>query len=319
MRVLHVIPSVGPARGGPSHAVRMMASACSRAGVSVDVATTNDNDHELLDVPLATPVEEGGARYHYFARDLHAYTVSRRLARWLAKSVASYDVVHIHALFSFSSTGAARAAQRSRVPYILRPLGTLAPYGMKQHALLKRISWRLVERAMIANAAAVHFTSTAERDEALRLTEFQAEVVPLGIDINVYSTMHVQTDRLNVLFLARIHPKKQIEILLRAVAAVAEAHLVVAGAGDAAYVSELKQMAAGLGIAERVQWAGHLDGEAKARAFAEAAVFALPSINENFGIAVVEALASGLPVIVSKGVAIHNEIEAAGAGLIADD
>src|SRR5688500_11797443 len=158
MRVLHVIPSVGPARGGPSHAVRMMASACARAGVSVDVATTTDNDHELLDVQLGTPVEEGGARYYYFARELHAYTVSRSPARGLGKSAASYYVVHIHALFAFSSTVAARAAQRSRVPFILRPLGTLAPYGMKQHPLLKRISWRLVERSMIANAAAVHFT-----------------------------------------------------------------------------------------------------------------------------------------------------------------
>jgi glycosyltransferase involved in cell wall biosynthesis len=319
MRVLHVIPSVGPARGGPSHAVRSMASACARAGVSVDVATTNDNDRELLDVPVGTPVDEGGARYHYFERDLYPYTVSRGLARWLGKSVASYDVVHIHALFSFSSTIAARAARRSRVPYIVRPLGTLARYGMAQHPLLKKVSWRLVERAMIANAAAVHFTSTAERDEAMRLAELSAEVVPLGIDIDAYSTERAATDRLNVLFLARIHPKKQLDVLLRAVAAVPEMQLIVAGSGDAGYVEGLKRLAAHLGIADRVQWAGHLEGEPKKRAFAEAGIYVLPSLNENFGIAVVEAMASALPVVVSTGVAIHKEIEAAGAGIVADD
>jgi glycosyltransferase involved in cell wall biosynthesis len=319
MRVLHVIPSIGPARGGPSHAVRMMASACARAGVTVDVATTNDNERELLDVPLGSPVVENGVRYHYFERDFYPYTVSRSLARWLGRSVASYDVVHIHALFSFSSTAAARAARRIRVPYILRPLGTLAPYGMEQHRLLKRVSWRLVERAMIANAAALHLTSTAERDEALRLAEFTPEVIPLGIDTHACSTVRVATDRLNVLFLARIHPKKQLDVLLRAVAIVPDARLVIAGTGDAGYVAGLKQTAADLGIADRVEWAGHLDGDAKTRAFAEAGVFALPSINENFGIAVVEALASGLPVIVSRGVAIHKEVEAAGAGIVADD
>ena len=319
MRVLHVIPSVGPARGGPSHAVRMMASACARAGLYVDVATTNDNEREVLDVPLGTPVVEDGVRYHYFARDLYPYTVSRGLARWLGRSVPGYDVVHIHALFSFSSTAAARAARRSLVPYILRPLGTLAPYGMEQHRLLKRISWRLVERSMIANAAALHLTSTAERDEALRLAEFTPEVIPLGIDINACSTVRVGADRLNVLFLARIHPKKQLDVLLRAVAIVPEARLVVAGSGDAGYVTGMKQMAARLGIADRVEWAGHLDGDAKLHAIAQAGVFALPSINENFGIAVVEALASGLPVIVSRGVAIHKEVEAAGAGIVADD
>lgn len=319
MRMLHVIPSLGPARGGPSLAARLMASACARAGLFVDVASTNDNERDLLDVPLGTPIADDGVRYFYFHRDLYPYTVSRGLAAWVRESVASYDVVHIHALFSFASTAAAHAAKRRGVPFILRPLGTLAPYGMAQHALLKRTSWQLFERRMIANAAAIHFTSTAERDEALRLTSLRSEVVPLGIDIQACSTRRVEHEGLRLLFLSRIHPKKQVDVLLRAVARAPDVTLIVAGDGEAAYVTALKTLASELGIAGRVEWTGHVSGADKMRVLAEADVFVLPSVNENFGIAVVEALASGLPVIVSRGVAIHNEIEAAGAGIIADD
>jgi glycosyltransferase involved in cell wall biosynthesis len=320
MKVLHVIPSLGPKRGGPSMAAQLMATACARAGVSVDVATTNDNERELLDVPIATPVERNGARYFYFHRDMYPYTVSRGLARWVRAKVKDYDVVHIHALFSFSSTVGARAAARSKVPYILRPLGTLAPYGMSQHAMLKRISWNVFERRMITNAAAVHFTSGAERDEAKRLAAFKSEVVPLGIDVAAYDNSERSEGKaLRVLFLSRIHPKKQLEMLLRAIAVVPDIVLDVAGSGETAYVQSLKQLTAQLGITHRVRWLGHLEGEQKSNALREAHAFVLASMNENFGIAVVEALASGLPVIVSRGVAIHQEIEAAGAGLIADD
>lgn len=319
MRVLHVIPSIGPARGGPSAAVRLMASACARAGLRVDVASTNDNDRALLDVPLGVPVESEGARYFHFARDMHPYTVSRDLAAWVRKSVTDYDIVHIHALFSYASTVSARAARRRGVPYILRPLGTLAHYGMAQHPFLKAISWRLFESGMIAHAAAIHFTSEAERSEARRLMPMNGEVVPLGIDVSSYAVSVPKGGTLQLLFLSRIHPKKKLELVLRAMGEVPGVTMVVAGAGDSGYVAELMQLAAELGLGDRVEWAGHVEGEAKTRALANADAFVLSSFNENFGIAVVEALASGLPVIVSGGVAIHREVEIAEAGLIADD
>ena len=319
MRVLHVIPSVGPARGGPSMAVRTMAEACARVGLSVDVATTNDNDRTLLDVATGIPVEHEGVRYLYFARDSYRYTMSRALGRWVRTAVSGYDVVHVHALFSYSSTVAARAARRARVPYILRPLGTLAPYGMAQHPLLKKISWRMFERSMIEHAAAVHFTSVAERQEAARLGTMRGEVVPLGIDVAKLDATRPAAGGLKLLFLSRVHPKKQIEMVLQALAAVPEATLVVAGAGEPAYVTQVKELSSRLGLDARVTWAGHVDGAEKDRVLKQANAFVLPSINENFGIAVVEALAAGLPAVVSTGVAIHTDIASANAGVIADD
>src|SRR5580765_2614328 len=99
-KVLHVIPSVGPLRGGPSAMVRGLAESLSREGIEAHVATTNDNGQEILPVRCGVPVEQGGATFWYFPRQTHFYTVSWPLATWLARHVSEFDLVHIHALFS---------------------------------------------------------------------------------------------------------------------------------------------------------------------------------------------------------------------------
>jgi glycosyltransferase involved in cell wall biosynthesis len=321
LRVLHVIPSIGPLRGGPSIAMGMIARALRDGGLDVDVATTNDNDSELLNVPLGSPVNESGVRYWYFARTSHPYTTSAGLARWLRGNVANYDVIHTHALFSFSTTVAASAARRSGVPYVVRPLGTLARYGMQQHSLLKRASWWMVERGILANAAAIHFTSEAEREEAERLGDWHSMVVPLGVPPSNVTPART-ADLPTFLFLSRIHPKKRVDLLLRAFAIVTAgraSRLIIAGNGGAEYVAQLQRLADELGIAPHMTWAGHLAGVEKDRAFAEATAFVLPSLNENFGIAPVEALAAGLPVVLTRGVAIYREVEMYGAGVVVED
>jgi glycosyltransferase involved in cell wall biosynthesis len=324
MRALHVIPSIGPLRGGPSVAMGIIARALRDAGVHVDVATTNDNDTELLNVPIAQPVDENGVRYWYFERTMQPYTTSAGLASWLRVNTANYDVVHAHALFSFSTSASAAAARRSAVPYVVRPLGTLARYGMQQHSLLKQLSWYTVERRLLKQAAAVHFTSEAEREESERLGKWRSVVIPLGIDAPSEVT-HVPTDseRPVYLFLSRIHPKKRVELLLQAFWLVREtvpaAQLIVAGFGDGEYVRSLKSLGEELGVSSNVTWVGHTTGSDKTALLAQATAFVLPSVNENFGIAPVEALAAGVPVILTRGVAIHREVEAHEAGIIADD
>lgn len=324
MRVLHVIPSIGPLRGGPSIAMGMIARALRDGGLHVDVATTNDNDRELLNVPLGTPVDEAGVRYWYFARTSHPYTTSTGLAAWLRQNTRNYDIVHAHALFSFSTSVAASTARRQRVPYVVRPLGTLARYGMEQHSFLKRVSWVLVERRLLKDAAAVHFTSEAEREEAERLGTWRSVVVPLGVPEMGEAVAHTSNANGDVvyLFMSRIHPKKRVDLLLRAFAEIAgkgAARLIIAGDGEASYVADLRKLAIDLGLRDAVTWAGHITGAEKQRIIADSHVFVLPSINENFGIAPVEAMAAGLPVVLSRGVAIHREVEQYRAGLIAED
>src|SRR5438445_624243 len=129
MKVLHVIPSVGPLRGGPSVMLHTMARGLSQAGVTVDVATTDDNGPERLNVETAQPLEEDRVTYRYFPRQTRFYTFSWPLTRWLAKHVCDYDVVHIHALFSYAAVPAAYWASRYTVPYVVRPLGVLNRWG----------------------------------------------------------------------------------------------------------------------------------------------------------------------------------------------
>ena len=132
LRVLHVIPSVGPRRGGPSVAMRTLARGLTRAGVDVQIATMDDDGPGRLDVPLERPVEEEGATYWYFRRQTRFYSVSWPLTRWLAGRVANFDLVHIHALFSYAAVPASIFARTRGVPYIVRPLGTLNRFGMER-------------------------------------------------------------------------------------------------------------------------------------------------------------------------------------------
>jgi len=119
-------------------------------GVAVDIATTDDNGTGRLAVPFGQPVVEDGVTYRYFRRQVGFYTVSWPLSRWLAVHVEDYDVLHIHALFSFSATAGAFWAARRGVPYLVRPLGVLNTWGLRnQHPLLKELSLRLIERRVL--------------------------------------------------------------------------------------------------------------------------------------------------------------------------
>jgi glycosyltransferase involved in cell wall biosynthesis len=330
MRILHVIPSMSPARGGPTVALQNMAVALAARGATLDIVTTDDDGQERMQVPRGEAIERGGYRVRFMPRQTRLYTVSLPLASWLAAHVRDYEVVHVHALFSFPSIAACLAAGARHVPYIVRPLGTLSPWGLQhRRASFKRISLALVEGPLLSRAAAVHFTTEQEMREAANLgIDMRGTVVPIGIDTSAFEggdhTYLVERypqllGRRVILFLSRLDRKKGLELLLDAYADTRRSHpeaaLVVAGSGEARYVEALHLRAETLGLAGDVIWAGPLHGEAKIGALASADIFVLPSYAENFGIAVVEAMASCLPVIVSQDVALAPEIVAADAGL----
>jgi glycosyltransferase involved in cell wall biosynthesis len=329
LKVLHVIPSLAAADGGPSRALALMERALAAQGVTVETAATDDaGPGRRNGKPAGAALSENGAVRRYFPKRLEFYKVSPGLARWLLRHAGDYELVHIHALFSFASAAAAWAAWRAGVPYIVRPLGTLTRYGVgRRRPWLKRLSLAWVEGPLLRRAKAVHFTSEAERLEAEALgVPLRGAVIPLGIEPGpeadgeaLRTRFPALRGRRCVLFLSRLDPKKNLEGLLRAFAlAQAEfpdALLLVAGDGAPAYAASLKSLAERLGLAGRVVWAGHLDGALKADAFALAEIFALPSLSENFGIAAAEALMAGVPCLLGEGVAIAAEVERAGAGL----
>jgi len=334
MRILHVIPSLGPSRGGPSFVLRTLARGLADAGVEVHVASTDDDGRERLDVSCGVPITDAGVTYWFFRRQTRFYSVSLPLNRWLAQHVADYDVVHIHALFSFSSVAAAYWARVRQVPYVIRPLGTLNRWGIgNRRRWLKRLSLRFLERRVLEGSAAIHFTSEQERLEAAELGIALANryaIIPNPLEPGetagamargLLRSQHSDLgNRIWILFLSRLDRKKGLDLLLPAFARLRARHpevaLILAGDGDPDFVARLRRQAAALKIERDLVWTGFVTGEAKRAAFADSDIFVLPSYSENFGVAVLDAMASGLPVVVSDGVAVHGEISEAKAGLV---
>jgi glycosyltransferase involved in cell wall biosynthesis len=333
VKILHVIPSISSADGGPSTALRAIVSASARAGLAVEVATTDDDGPAArLSVPLGERVSgDDGLAVYYFRRQTYPYKVSLPLMRWLGRHVSRYDIVHIHALFSFASTVGALCAMSRNVPYIVRPLGVLRRYGMTRHRpYAKRISFQVNEKRILERADAVHFTSPEEAIEAESLgVDIRSIVIPLGVprfsrgSRNRFERTWPQVQgRVVLLYLGRLHPVKNLESLLRAMPRILErapaAIALIAGEGDPAYAEGLHRLAETIGVREQVLWTGHLSEAQKDDALATADVFVLPSFSESFGIAAAEALAAGVPCVVGRDVALASDIAHAGAGVAVD-
>jgi len=296
----------------------------SAAGVKITTLTT---DHEFALYGAAdTPEVLDGVRRFYARKWLSPYKVAPGLVPQLLRCVPAHDVVHIHGLFTFSTTASALAARHRGVPYIVRPLGSLYRYGLHtRRPRLKRLSLTMVEGPILRGAAAVHFTSQAERDEASAIGQpMRGVVIPLGVDADdgppVAPLQHAAlAGRRAILFLAQLDPRKNLEALIDAIAASLKLRdtcaLVVAGAGEPGYVASLKARAEAAGLSDRTLWLGHVEGAQKRAVLAAADLFVLPSFMENFGIAVVEALLAGLPCVLGEGVAIASAIERSGAGI----
>lgn len=312
-------------------ALPRMARGLAKAGVEVHIATTDDNGAGQLDVPLETPIIDQGVTTYYFHRNFSTYTVSLSLKRWLQQHVQDYDLVHLHSLFSYSSTMAGAYARRAKVPYIVRTLGHLSRWGMTSRSRsIKQLSLSLVEKRLLNNAALVHYTSEQERNEAHEFgINAPSCVLPLGIELDNLHNDQVGSltarypqlaDRFVFLFLSRLHAKKGLDLLLSAFAELHGEHpqiaLVLAGDGDEAFLQELHRTVSELKLSDTVVFTGFLDGKEKQMAFRGADIFVLPSYAENFANAVVEAMAVGLPVIVSDQVGVADAVQHAHAGLV---
>ncbi len=353
MKVLHVIPSLSLKDGGPSFAMPLIASGLQRGGIEVDVATTVEAEQAaLLNGDLDAPATRDGVRYFQFPRQSEFYKVSLPLSRWLSAHIQDYDLFHIHALFSYASRRAASLAIKNDVPYIVRPLGVLNRWGMQnRRRWLKRLSFSLIERRIIREAAAIHYTSEQERLEAEEAgARNESAVIPLGIEPSefrslagperFYERFPDTRGRDIILFLSRLDPKKGLDLLLRAFVELCERRktaderrrmtaarrpttdvaqrplLVIAGDGDSPFVDGLRGLADELGIESAILWTGFLGGEDKLSAMAAASLFVLPSYSENFGIALVEAMAAGLACVTSDQVGIAADIQEYEAGLV---
>ncbi|MBE9079118.1 glycosyltransferase, partial [Romeria aff. gracilis LEGE 07310] len=337
LKILQIVPSISLVYGGPSQMVRGLSAALA-SYAQVTVLTTDANgdvDQPPLDVPLGQPMAEDGYEVIYFrCSPFRRYKFSVGLLNWLWANAHRYDVAHIHALFSPVSTAAATVARWRGLPYILRPLGTLDPADLRKKRRLKQIYVSLAERANIAGAAAIHFTSPQEAKVSERFgLKTQDWVFPLGVSLPPTADREAARKALQqqfqipaggpiVLFMSRIDPKKGFDLLLPALEKVQQQgqgfHFLLCGANpqDRAYEAAIHQQIQASSLAACTTLTGFVTGEMKAQILAAADLFVLPSYYENFGIAVAEAMAAGLPVVISDQVHIWPDIQRSSSGWV---
>ncbi|MFM7347590.1 MAG: glycosyltransferase [Tagaea sp.] len=328
---MHVIASIASRTGGPAKVVRDMACAVAARGHEVEIYTTDRAMDSAEAEAMRGATQDKGVTIHVHRQGFPAtLAVSWPLARALDQAIPKADVVHIHSLYLFHVWYAARVARAARVPYLLRPHGSLDPFLWRRHRGRKALLEFAFQTRVIDGAAALHWTA----EEEMRLAEpysrgAKGVVVPNGIDMADYADMpapggfFVKHPELAgtkpVLFLSRLNFKKGLDVLIPAFRKARDAdpalRLVIAGPDDG-YEATARALVAQHGLDADTLWLGMLSGRAKLQAFVDCALFALPSWSENFGIAIFEAMACGAPVAISDRVNIWREIESAGAGLV---
>jgi glycosyltransferase involved in cell wall biosynthesis len=331
VKLLHVISSANPSSGGPLEGVRQRGVQLQQDGHSVEIVTCDD--------PAETFVKEFPLPVHALGPSRGGYGYNAKLVPWLKDNASKFDAVIVNGLWQYHSFGAWRALRNTGIPYFVFTHGMLDPWFKRTYPLkhLKKwIYWPWADYRVLRDARAVLFTSEEERllaRESFWLYRANEYVVAYGTTTPPGNAAQLRErflaanpelrGRHVLLFLSRIHVKKGCDLLIRALAGFAATqpalHLVVAGPDQTGWVGKLQQMAHRLGVADRVTWPGMLRGDMKWGAFYSAEAFILPSHQENFGIAVAEALGCGLPVLISNKVNIWREVQSHDAGIIAPD
>lgn len=331
MKFLNVIASTDPDTGGVIESVRQIGLGLAGLGHSSEIV--------CLDAPEAPWLSESSLTVHALGPSRTSYRYCAALVPWLKANAARFDAVLVHGLWQYGSFATWQALRGTVTPYFVYPHGMLDPWFKKNYPLKhlkKSLYWSWGEYRVLRDARAVLFTCEEEMRlarESFPKYSVVEQVVHFGIARPIKDAdaalaafrkaFPALSGKRILLFLSRIHVKKGCDLLIeafaQAVARDAALHLVMAGPDVDGLREPLQRRAQELGVGDRMTWVGMLAGEVKWGAFGAAEAFILPSHQENFGIAVVEALACGLPVLISNKINIWREIETDGAGLVAED
>jgi glycosyltransferase involved in cell wall biosynthesis len=331
VRVLQVISSVAVNLGGVVEGVRLFSEEWKQAGHTVEIASMDPPGfHDAQAFPV--PVHTLGPAYTKWA-------FSRALYPWLCAHRHEYDVIIIHGLWQYHTFACWLALHGHGTPYVAFTHGMLDPYFKRRYPfkhLKKWMVWPWSDYRMLRDAKAVMFTCQEEMalaSQSFWLYDGNGIVVGLGTRTSPFPLdearesflgrfPHLRGKRL-LTFVGRLNPKKACDILIEAFASTlgksSSWHLVLAGPDSDGWGRELMRIAARLHISDRVTLTGMLQGEQKWGAIAASEVLTLPSHQENFGVVVAEALACGVPVIISDQVNIWREIESGECGFVTKD
>lgn len=328
MRLLQVIGTLDPAYGGPVEVAHQFAAGLIRLGHQVDTVSLDADSSRYAQPPEGT--------VHLLGPGLGRYRFTPRLVPWLTHHASRYSAVLVHGIWQYQSRAAWRTLIRLGIPYFVYVHGALDPWFKLRFPLKhlkKSIYWRLSEYHALRRAAGVFFTCEEERllaRQSFSTRGFKEAIVPYGLKdpdgraqeqkcAFLSRFPHLVGKRI-VLFMSRLHRKKGLDLLITAFSKVAARdpllHLVIAGPDEEYLKQGLSSLARSCGAADQLTWTGMLKEDERWGAYSAAEVFALTSHSENFGMALVEALAYGVPVLTTKKVNIWREIESDKAGFV---
>lgn len=331
LRMLHAIRSVNPVGGGPIEAVKQLAAVNRGLGHTIEIAS--------LDPPGAPEVTACPIPVYPLGPSKGKYGYSGRFIPWLARNAGRYDVVIVNGIWEYNSLGAWRALRSSETPYVVFTHGMLDPWFKKTYPLKhlkKMLYWPWASYRVLRDAGAVLFTSNEEQllaGESFWPYKVRGTVVKYGTRAatgNTESQLEAFFERFPelrgkrlLLFVGRIDPIKGCDLIIRAFSEVLarnrDWHLVMAGPDQNGLRPSLDRIGEEAQVGNRITWTGMIAGDVKFGAFRASEALLLPSHHENFGIAVAESLAYGLPVLISNKVNIWREIQADGGGFVAED
>ncbi len=327
MKILHVIPELLVAFGGPPWTLAALAKAQAERGDDVIVLSTR-----RATSPTTLPLgKNGNLTVLEVQTDSSGKWPDQEVLKTLRKLVQDRDIVHVHGTWRYHFRAAAKACKEVGVPYIVRPAGNLGLVTRRHKWYFKQPYYWLVEKRLFNQAAAIHCTSTMELEElrglAIRSRKFVLRnAVPLAVPTKSSDITSLQQwcpqirpeDKL-IINVGRISWKKNLDVLVEAFTHIhrdfPDWRLILAGPHEEpSIVERLQQQASQHGIANRVLLPGVVNGDAKTALFSRAELFAQSSVHENFGVSVAEAMLFGVPCVLSTGIAIAPDVVSAGAG-----
>lgn len=326
VRILHVVPSYWPAvrYGGPIVSVHGLARAQAGLGHHVEVFTTNVDGPSVSDVPIGRIVVKDDVGITYFptgwGRRVYRSPAMRAA---LHSRVAEFDVVHVHSVFLWPTIAACKEAALQRRPFVLSPRGMLVPDLIQRKSSTIKNAWLAIYGgATVRKANILHATSEVEASDIRRLNlgERRIAVVSNGVDVDGVSDVRraFLSGHPRFVSIGRINWKKGLDKLIETLLRIPTAELVIAGPDDDGHKASLESAYASAGVAQRVKFLGPVHGVAKWKLLSDADLFLAPSLSENFGNAVLEAMAAGTPVVVTPEVGLAETVRRSGAGLVVE-
>ena len=338
MKLLVITHSYFPAfrNGGPIISVHSLNKSLASLGVDISVITTNAGLEDDNEIPLNSWTDVDGIKVKYcpyYGGQL--YNISPHMVAELLRIIKGVNLVYITPVWNFPNLMGALVSHMFRKPYIISPRGTLYREAIElRSGILKKIYYNLIVRHMLKRAHGIHFTTEDEKNKVLDYLKINKNnfVISNGIDLAQFKVLPPKgcfkkkypqlIHNRYILFLGRINEKKGLDILVHAFRLLSEQYadlfLVIAGFDNDGYLKTVKELIGKTNISDKVIIPGPLVGKSKLEAYVDADLFVLPSYSENFGMAVIEAMACGCPVVLTNKVGIHETISANELGLVSE-